>query len=173
MNTVKLSGRQLVSNSRWDAKPITKWFTIALTSLVGGFLAFLLITAIPQTKPLPPSDAVAVANTFIVFTTIIFVATTLVIAMIGYIFVQQFSQSKEQQTKTLYLELQQRFETDANSSIDFVKIILKNDEVLRFVEQRFQEKIEELLRGNLTRKQDEVDAIKGLAAQVGQNGSTR
>ena len=124
-----------------------------------------------------PSDAVAIANTYIVFTTIIFVGVTVVLAIAGYVFTQQFSETKESQLSQLTDELKKSAKTEEKIGLALIDAILENGDVKRHIDYKLQEKIKELILESKTASKQAVDKatkeandIDSLASQITGNG---
>jgi hypothetical protein len=94
-------------------------------------------------------DAVAVANTYIVFTSIIFVGATVILAVAGYVFTQQFSATRETQANFLCEELKKKISSDEGVGIKLADSILDNPDVRRHLETMLSSKVKELVK-NLT-----------------------
>ncbi|RFU46938.1 hypothetical protein [Paraburkholderia sp. DHOC27] len=115
--------------------------------LVGGFVAFLFafrslifslmergcafpgytIGDVPAGTP-SGSDVVAVANTYIVYTTIIFVSATIVLALLAVYFGWQFSHDKEQQFDDRMAELRAHLREKGETSRQIIEVALDNPE---------------------------------------------
>lgn len=118
-----------------------------VSGLVGGFVAFLfafrslLLYLIDQGCALPGytvgvvpasapsgSDVVAVANTYIVYTTIIFVSATIVLTLLAVYFGWQFSHDKEQQFDDRIAELRAHLTKNGETSKQIIEAALDNPE---------------------------------------------
>jgi len=90
-------------------------------------------------------DAVSIANTYIVFTTIIFVGVTVVLAVMGYVFTHQLSVTRKAHERDLFDEMKTKLSVDERWGIGFATAVIENDDVLRFLEQHLVSKINEKL----------------------------
>ncbi|MBQ5946307.1 hypothetical protein [Massilia sp. ST3] len=92
------------------------------------------------------SDAVSIANTYIVFTTIIFVAITLFLTVAGLWFTQQFAASKELQIKHLISEIEQKLaDNDDEVGVKLVDKAFSNQDVSRHVQEILESKLQQLI----------------------------
>jgi hypothetical protein len=73
-------------------------------------------------------DVIAVANTYIVYTTIIFVVTTIVVTIAALYFGWQFSHDKEQQLADRMAELKANLRQTGGASKELIEAALENDE---------------------------------------------
>jgi uncharacterized protein HemX len=155
-----------------------KKFYIALAFLVAAFIGGVIwpmcLSWLKPSIVTVPADAVSIANTYIVFTTLIFVGVTVILAVAGYVFTQQFSSQKGNQELAILEELKQRIKSEERIGISLGDAILENPDLIRHIETKFKEKIEELIRNATSeakaRKESaeaECDAISKLQDQLG------
>ena len=97
-----------------------------------------------------PSDAIAVANTYIVFTTIIFVGFTVVLGIASYVFTQQFSASKETNEIRILEDLKIRLKDNESLSLNLIKIIMENEAVKAHVTDILESKVNQLVTDKVT-----------------------
>lgn len=157
-------------------RKIYKLLGVLLIGFAGGALAPWTLGWIRSATVSTPGDAVSIANTYIVFTTIIFVGITVVLALAGYVLTQQFSATKQSQESQLIDELKDKVKNDEKVGIALANGILDNGDVKRHVDTLIHAKVDELLRAKLSEcEQDaktasrKVDAVTTMAAQL--NGS--
>lgn len=114
-------------------KMVSRLFGIAFLGFMGGFLSFPLLDFYSGTRHFA-NDAIAIANTYIVFTTVIFAGLAVVIAIIGYVFTQQFAVAKDVQMTHLVNEVKASIrDNDKSTATDIAQIILDNKEVKRYI----------------------------------------
>ncbi len=72
---------------------------ISLGALIGTFMAHIYYFNyyIPRIQPQPIDDAIAIANTYIVFISIIFILFTIAITIGGYVFAKIFTIEKQRE----------------------------------------------------------------------------
>ncbi|AYR25793.1 hypothetical protein RC54_19110 [Herbaspirillum rubrisubalbicans] len=91
------------------------------------------------------SDAISIANTYIVFTTIIFVAITVFLAVAGLWFTQQFATSKETQIHHLILDIQAKLKENKDDfGVKMVNAAFENPDVSRHIQTKLEEKLNQL-----------------------------
>lgn len=158
-------------------RKLYKVFAILLAGFAGGAISPWAVGWLKSVQVTSTSDAVSIANTYIVFTTIIFVGVTVILAIAGYVFTQQFSASKQSQESQLLDELKEKVKSDERVGIALAKAILENPDVLRHLETTLLSKLEELIQARLddsnavaNQAAQETSAINKLAAQLKPNG---
>ena len=83
----------------------------------------------------------SVANTYIVFTTFLFVAATVGLVIVGYWFAHQFSVSKEEQLDRLYDEIRIGCSSDPKLGKALAEAILKNPKVSDIIIDKFESRV--------------------------------
>lgn len=158
-------------------KKFLEVFAVLIIGFAGGSIAPWVIGWLKSTQVSTPSDAVSIANTYIVFTTIIFVGVTVILAITGYVFTQQFSATKQLQESQLLNELKDKVERDEVIGINLAKAILDNSDVKRYLNETLLSKVEELIRSRLAdtkavsnQLEKEAKAIENLSSQLKPNG---
>lgn len=150
---------------------------VLLAGFAGGVLAPWALGWVKVMSVPGPADAVAVANTYIVFTTIIFVGVTVLLAVAGYVFTQHFSSTKGAQERELLEELKERIKTDEALGVRLANAMLENSDVKRHLSQVLSMKTHELLRERVAeraaaakRAANEADLVGSLASDLDFNG---
>ncbi|MGY6275135.1 hypothetical protein [Methylomonas sp. MgM2] len=153
-----------------------KILAVLLLGFVGGALSPWVLSWAAPVPIAEPSDAVAVANTFIVFTTFFFVGITVVLAVAGFVFTQQFSATKETHEIQALNELKDKIKSHEQTATSLLDALLENPDVKRHIETLLQTKIDELINERLadsqafaTQAAQELNAVHGLAAQLRPN----
>ena len=158
---------------------IYKVLAVLFIGFAGGAISPWVLGWIKSTAGVAgtPADAVAIANTYIVFTTFIFVGVTVILAIVGYVFTQQFSETKESQLSQITEELKKAAKTEEKIGIALIDAILENGDVKRHIDNKLQEKIKELiLESKAASKQaadkaaEDANVIDSLASQITGNG---
>lgn len=128
-----------------DAKTIITWVGSIALSYVGGYFFLTSWTYFYSPVSVPESDVLSIANTYIVFTTIIFVGFSVLLVVGGIFFSHQFSQSKEEQTVHLFNEMEQLLKENKDDfGNKFIDKALENIDVKRYLETKLNEKFEQL-----------------------------
>lgn len=130
-----------------------KLSAILLIGFAGGVLAFLFINWLCpffKVKVGSVSDAISVANTYIVFTTIIFVGFTVVLGLASYVFTQQFSATKESNEIRILEDLKVRLKDNESLSLSLIKIIMENEAVKSHVTVTLDSKVNQLVTDKVT-----------------------
>jgi len=150
-----------------------KTFAILMMGFIGGSLSPWVIGWIRSNTVPNPGDAVSIANTYIVFTTIIFVGVTLVVAIAGYVFSQQFAASKRSQENQIIEDLRDQIKTDEKLGIKLANSILENPDTSRHIDMMITSKIGELIQEKKSDAEKTTSAITILSKQLAANGSRR
>lgn len=142
---------------------------ILLIGFGGGALAPWFVAWLRATD-VSTADPVAIANTFIVFTTIIFVGVTVIIAVVSYVVTAQLATTREMQERQLLEDLRERLATDEKLGTSLARAILENPDVQRFLEKRLEEKLNELVSARCTESRTQTEALQDLARQLQNEG---
>lgn len=129
-------------------KRIARYFGSFVAGFMGGVLSHWFIGWLMSTpcKVSPtPADVVATANTFIIFTTIIFTGVTVIVAIVGMAIAQRFAQSKELHERLIVDDLILKAKNDESLGRDIIKGIVENTEVTKYLDDVFLAKIHELV----------------------------
>lgn len=149
-----------------NLRNIYRLLALLTVSFAGGFLGAVLFGAFNAVTVSTLGDAVSIANTYIVFTTIIFVGFTVVLGVAGYVFTQQFSTSKETQIEHLIKELEERLRDEQDFGISFIEKVLDNKDVIRHANAKFEAKISQIIKDKYKQAQEEASALAGLAGKI-------
>ncbi|PPD18937.1 MAG: hypothetical protein CTY24_12095 [Methylobacter sp.] len=158
-------------------KKLYKVFAVLLAGFAGGAITPWGLGWLRSVQVSAPSDAISIANTYIVFTTIIFVGVTVILAIAGYVFTQQFSATKQSQESQLLDELKEKVKSDERIGIALANAILDNSDVKRHLDETLLSKVDELIQARLADSKaaanqatQEAGAIESLASQLKPNG---
>lgn len=124
------------------------FFSGILGGLLAGAITFAALNYFATVVHHPAqSDAISIANTYIVFTTIIFVAITLFLAVAGLWFTQQFATSKEMQMKHLIAEIEAKLlANDDDMGVELINTAFGNAEVSQHVQGILESKVRQLVK---------------------------
>ncbi|MCW3151924.1 hypothetical protein N8H69_05215 [Achromobacter spanius] len=143
-----------------------------LIGFCGGFLSWAFIA---WTKPVwagEALDGISVANTYIVFTSFIFVAFTVFLAIAGFVFTQQFSQNREIHISDALNHIKNTITKDEQASTSLVKAILESPDGKRFLQGMLESKVDELIRDRTRNLQQQAEAAGALAGAAGAKPAT-
>jgi predicted PurR-regulated permease PerM len=173
-----------------EIKRLIKRLCVVFATSFNHFLAILLIGFIGgamypclqgwiKTSTVPPSssDAIAIANTYIVFTTIIFVGVTVILAIAGYIFTQKISESQETQETRIVEHLIKDVQKNEQLGTKLIQAILANGDVQRLLDGHIRSKVEESLQsisadevGSVKRSTSRINAAQAMSERISKNG---
>lgn len=125
-------------------KKLYKVCSILLVGFIGGCITPWFLGWFKAVKTSSASDAVAIANTYIVFTTIIFVGITVVLGIVGYVFTQQLAVSRKNHERQVFEELEQKIITDEATGVKLANAIFQNSDVARHLNTIVIQKIDEI-----------------------------
>lgn len=146
-----------------------------LISFIGGAFAFIFWSYFSNFSDyIKNIDAISLANTYIVFTTIIFVGFSVFLAIAGFIFTHQFSLSKESQIVHLLAEIKTQLkENKQDFAIKFIKVCLDNPDIKNYLNNKFEEKLIQLIEEKQQNFNSLQQAINELSSQIkDQNGDS-
>lgn len=115
-----------------------------LIGFCGGAIAPWVLGWFKSTAVPTQANAITIANTYIVFITVIFIGVTVVLAIVGYVFTQEFSTRKEMQVSQLFSDLKQLITTDEEKAKKFVEAVLDNQASVNIIDNMLRNKITEL-----------------------------
>ncbi|SEQ61732.1 hypothetical protein, partial [Nitrosomonas ureae] len=118
-------------------------------------------------------------NTYIVFTTIIFVGVTVILAIAGYVLAQQFSESREIQEDRLFAVLKEQIKNNEPVGIALANAILDNSDVKRHLEDKLVSKIDEIIKTKMSETKWTTSPHQGaeeffnkLSSKLNENGES-
>lgn len=132
----------------------------------GGAMAPWVVGWFRAATVVAPADAVAIANTYIVFTTLIFVGVTVLLAVAGYVFTQHFSATKHSQEREILDELKDRISTDEQLGVKLANAMLENSDVKRHLRRVLFIKVQELIQAQAAEAQATAAAYSKAAKQA-------
>lgn len=151
-------------------KNFKKILTFLVMSFAGGFSAIVFLSYFGKTKSLVPTadQAVSIANTYIVFTTYIFVAFTVLLTIVCYVLAQNFSTH----TKTLHNETVENIRDCINSDDEkaekILSAMLSSPLIQKHLSERLGNLIDRELSARMSERQEmgakqlaEVDEMRG------------
>lgn len=146
----------------------------------GGVLAHMMLSWVsPSQLPLP-NDAIAIANTYIVFTTLIFAGVTVLLAVSAYVFNQHFSSAKSAQEREILEALKDKISSDEQLGTKLANGMLENPDVTRHLQSILKTKVDELIQAHVSDTQTAADRAKeaalqaaALASQLNVNGDAK
>lgn len=132
---------------------VTRWFARETRGLLGGFcggiagsiVAFTAINRWSTPLTVASSDAVSIANTYIVYTTFVIAAVAAVLAIAGMIFSEHFAMEKDSHIENAFKALISQLATDEEKAVKFVKELMKNPGVVQSVSDSVEEKLSEIV----------------------------
>lgn len=151
--------------------------SVLLVSFCGGFVGFIFTGLWKGPLSASLGDPVSIANTYIVFTTIIFVGITLVIGLMGFIFTQQFAMAKEMQVEHLIAEIEDELRSNlSDRGIKLIDAALENPDVQAHIEEKIESKLKQLIAAKVassknTAKKSAEEAVEAESLANMLNGA--
>lgn len=164
---------------------ILKWLGrvifIVFLGFIGGCLSPYVISKVQVLSGAPPvvnvSDTISIANTYIVFTTFIFTAIAIIVAVASYLFAQEAAKSRQIQEQTLFSDLIKSCTEKPELGRDLISKLLENENVIEHFEKRLNDKIDDILskRCQLSQESERVSkeqtsALKGMIIKPDNQG---
>jgi hypothetical protein len=131
-------------------KVFVKILALMIVAFAGGFFATLFINFLKPIALPSTGDAVSIANTYIVFTTIIFVGFTVVLGVAGYVFSQQFATSKEMHEDRLIQDLKLKLQDNEKISWDIIQAALDNEAIKLRLTETLENKVNQIVTDKVT-----------------------
>lgn len=107
-------------------KKLLKYGSILFIGFVGGCLAPMFLSLFTATAPGTLDQAVSIANTYIVFTSIFFVGITVLLAIGGYVLSQQLATTRKQLETQAHEDLMKRIRYSETIATEIVKHLNQN-----------------------------------------------
>lgn len=126
-----------------------------LSGFCGGFLSWAFIAWLKPIWAQEGYDGVSIVNTYIVFTSFIFVAFTVFLAIAGFVFTQQFSYNREIHVSDAFDHIKKTVQKDDRVATSLVSAILESPDGKRFLKDMLESKVESLIqnRSNMLAQQ--------------------
>lgn len=124
-------------------KTLKKTIAFVILSFMGGFLAVLFLSW--KGKGVVPKidQAIAIANTYIVFTTFIFVAFTVLLTIVGYVLAQTFSANAKAQHTDVVESVKECISRDDEKATQVLASLLSSPQVQAVLSRAIKDKIGE------------------------------
>jgi hypothetical protein len=158
--------------ARWLAKETRGLLGGLAGGVVGGVVAFTLINRFSSTSLASGADAISIANTYIVYSTLMIAAVAVFLTMAGLIFTQHFAMEKERHVADAFAALVGEMARTNGCAVEVVKEVMKDAEVVHFDDQ-VKEKLREVMRAQLdnanqrkARARSEHDALSRIASDL-------
>jgi hypothetical protein len=122
---------------------LTKISTLLISSFIGGFLSFIIFFTGTDKTALVVDDAISISNTFIVFTTFLFVGFTIIITLFGFYLGQTYTKNKIDELKVLSKELLEYVKTNEDHISDnIINEILSSPDSERYIQEVAERQVE-------------------------------
>jgi uncharacterized Tic20 family protein len=171
---IKKKKKAPVTTAKSTLMKIVQLLCTALAGFAGGFLSPWIVGWIKRVSVETASDAYAIANTYIVFTTIIFVGVTVLLAIAGYVITQQFSAAKSAHEHEIIEELIEGVRTDEELGVRILEALLENPDVMEHLQTLINNKVNELVNEKITdsdthlqSEQNRNEKLKAIRAGIG------
>jgi len=151
----------------------------AAAGFAAGLIAPLAVSWAHVLNVHIPHETVDIANTYIVFTTFIFVVVSVFLAIIGYIFAQQFAQAKRTHQQWLFEELAEKAKDDDMVATKMIDAILHNADAKRMLQSKISSAVEEAAKerfgseGFDSSPEEREQSTRELASQLRQEEKDR
>jgi hypothetical protein len=109
--------------------------------LIGTLVAFSAINCWTNIYKVASTDAVSIANTYIVYTTFVIAAVAAVLTIAGLIFAQHFSVEKETHLANAFDALSDLIHSGDGKAVALGQEVMGHPDVIRYVEQLLSQKL--------------------------------
>lgn len=169
----KAGKRKPVNVSNSSLIRIVQIAFVALVGFAGGTLSPWVLGWIKNVTVETAGDAFAIANTYIVFTTIIFVGITVLLAIAGYVIAQQFSAAKSAHESEIIDELIACVGKDEVMGVGIITAVLENPDVIAHLNKLMNDKFDELVKEKVVDNEsvlqstlDQTERMRALAERL-------
>jgi len=159
--------------SRWLAHETRGLLGGLAGGVVGGVVAFTSINRFSSTSLTSGADAISIANTYIVYSTLMIAAVAVFLTTAGLIFTQHFAIEKERHVADAFAALVGEMARTNGCAVEVVKEVMKNAEVVQHFDDQVKEKLREVMRAQLdganqrkARARSEHDALSRIASDL-------
>ena len=159
--------------ARWLAKETRGLLGGLAGGVIGGVVAFTLINRFSSASLASGVDAISIANTYIVYSTLMIAAVAVFLTMAGLIFTQHFAMEKERHVADAFAALVGEMSRTNGCAVEVVKEVMKNAEVVQHFDDQVKEKLREVMRAQLdnanqrkARARSERDALSRIASDL-------
>jgi hypothetical protein len=167
------SSRLITMLARWLAIETRGLLGGLAGGVVGGVVAFTLINGFSSTSLASDADAISIANTYIVYSTLMIAAVAVFLTMAGLIFTQHFAMEKERHVADAFAASVSEMAWTNGHAVAVVKEVMKNAEVVQHFDDQVKEKLREVVRAQLdnanlrkARARSEHDALSRIASDL-------
>lgn len=115
-------------------------------SFVGGFAAIVFLSWLSRGSAPNVDQAVAIANTYIIFTTFIFVAFTVVTAIVGYIMAQTYTDGAQARHNDAIEHIKECIAKDDEKAVKLLNHLLQCPAVQNELSKQVSNKVDEILK---------------------------
>lgn len=143
MTIVAAKGGVLDGFLRWLAKETKGFVGGVVGGLIGGLVAFAIVNHFGRLAAVSSSDAVSIANTYIVYTTFVIASVALLLTIAGLIFTQHFAVEKEMHIAHAFSCVLELVRSDDEKAIELVKHAMENPGVVQHVSEALQVKLQQ------------------------------
>lgn len=125
---------------------------------LGAYLFFLVNNYFAPVKN--TENTIDIANTYIIFTTFIFVGMAALIGIFGFLFAQQFSQSKDDQLNNAFSNLARKLGDTANEKEikHIIDAIIGNESIINRLSAIIDRKVVEIIIKKATEEVEKSEA---------------
>ena len=110
--------------ARWLAKETRGLLGGLAGGVIGGVVAFTLINRFSATSLASGLDAISIANTYIVYSTLMIAAVAVFLTMAGLIFTQHFAMEKERHVADAFAALVDQMSRANGCAVQVVKEVM-------------------------------------------------
>lgn len=154
-------------------KKFLKYFSILFIGFIGGCLSPMFLSLFNKIEIGSLDQAVSIANTYIVFTTIFFVGITVLLSIGGYVISQQLAVNRKQLEKEANEQLLKRIRYSESIATEILDQVFNNSDFRNNLEKKVQNHVEQAVQYKIQQKQEttrsanaEVRALSELLQEM-------
>lgn len=145
-------------------KKFFKYFSILFIGFIGGCLNPMFLSLFNKTEIGSLDQAISIANTYIVFTTIFFVGITVLLSIGSYVISQQLAVNRKQLEKEANQQLLKRIQYSEGLATQILDQVFNNIDFRNNLEEKVQTHLEQALQHKIQQKQETTKAANAEVA---------
>lgn len=155
-------------------KKLLKYGSILFIGFVGGCLSPMFLSLFTAAPPSTLDQAVSIANTYIVFTSIFFVGVTVLLAIGGYVLSQQLATTRKQLETQAHEDLMKRIRYSEVIATEAVKHLNQNGDFknqitdsVKFIAQNVLSEAQQHSTVKAKAESQKADKLKDILSGLG------
>lgn len=146
---------------KWLAKETRGLFGGLAGGLIGGIAAFATINHMSAITLIGTADPVSIANTYIVYATLVIAGIAVFLTVAGLIFTQHFAMEKESHLAHAFTSLVNDLCTKEGKAVELIKEVMKRPDVVQHMDDSVKAKLAEVVASNVANAREKTKQAQG------------